>query len=130
MDSVPKSSEASLSPTLSSSTSSSGSGGSSSRKKEKFLQFISKWWRRLRRASLWAMDTYKIIKQTHEKDVQARREWSRQLEEVVWFPPRKDEVLARETERVFGEFQIIFESERHTRHESPQSVPVLNMGPR
>lgn len=126
-NSVTEGSEASSYPLMTSSTPS-DSRATGSRKKNKFSQFLSKWWRRLRRAKLWMTDTYTTIKQTHEEDVQARREWAKQLEEIVWFPPREDEVLARETEIVFGEFQIFFQSKRHTKDESAQSVPVLNMG--
>lgn len=93
--------------------------------KTQLSQFFSKYRQHLRHAKLWVKDTYAFIKATHDKDVQARKQWQKQFEDKVWFPPRKDDKVTKEVERIFGEFETYFKKERRQRPDSKQSLPVL-----
>lgn len=99
------------------------------RKKNKKLSlFLSKYWQHVRRAKLWLEDTYASIKAEHDRDVRARKKWQQQFEDKVWFPPRKDDRIIKEVERIFAEFEIYFEK-RRSRFNSKQSLPVLGKSP-
>lgn len=84
----------------------------------------------MRRTKVWVKDTYAGIKATHDKDVQARKKWQREFEDKVWFPPRKDDKVTKEVEKIFGEFKIFFEEKRRQMPDFKQSLPVLGEPPR
>lgn len=93
------------------------------------LVLFSKYWQHVLRAKHWVKNKWARIKTIHDNDVQARKEWQQQFNDKVWFPPRQDDEVTREVERIFGEFETFFEEKRRQRSDSEKSVPLIGKSP-
>lgn len=78
---------------------------------------------------MWIKETCRSIQAKHDKDIQTRKEWQKQFDDKVWFPPRVDDKVAKEVERIFDDFKIFFEKERRQSVDSEQSLLDLDKFP-